>query len=210
MAREFETRIAGPTLNTMSGACVSGPESLMQGLSQAGQIDRRHCDEARQPACSGGGGGGAPHPKKVYDKAKNGNDYMQFWTKVEGKEFDNQPRRGVEIAAYRKSSSSVQEQSNIGFAQAEIYFDCTGTFSSNSCNGDEHAMWSARWTARLRRVKQPTIGFQGDQIVKTQLANPQRWNSMRSSLLSARNTPWGRGNTEVSNLLRSSQEGPLQ
>jgi len=204
-AREFETRIAGPTLNSM-GACMSGPESLMSALGKAGQIDTMHCDEARQPPC----GGGSPHPKKVYQRAKNGNDYMQFWTKVEGKEFDNQPRRGVEVGAYQRSGKSVQESNNIGFAQSEIYFDCTGGFSSNSCNGDEHAMWSARWTARLRRIKQPTISFQGDGIVKNELTDPQRWNSMRNGLLSSRNTPWGRGNTAAASDLKSSQEGPLQ
>lgn len=210
-ATEFEQRIAGPTLQSMSGACVSGPQSLAEAMGQASGIDNQHCDEARQPACSGGGGGGgSPHPKKVYTKAKNGNDYMQFWTKVEGKEFDNQPRRGVEVGAYQKSGKSVQESSNIGFAQSEIYFDCTGSFSGNSCNGDEHAMWSARWTARLRRIKQPTIGFQGDSIVKTELTDPQKWNSMRNTMLSGRNSPWGRGNTDAANLLRSSQEGPLQ
>lgn len=207
-APELVQRIAGPTLQTL-GACKSGPLALADAAAKVPNIDREYCKEAQSPACTGGGGGGgSPHVKKVFSEAKNGNDYMAFWSQVRGKQFDKE-REGVEIAAYQKGKT-YDEGNNIAFAQSEIYFDCTGDFAT--CNKDEHAMWAPRWTSRLRRVHTPVISFAGDTTVKQVLANNQRWNQMRKQLLESRNTPWGDGKPtkEAALLLMQSEEGPLQ
>ena len=40
------------------------------------------------------------------------------------------------------------------WAQAELFYDCGGTWTA--CNDDDDAMWHFRWRARLRRFNQPT------------------------------------------------------
>jgi hypothetical protein len=47
---------------------------------------------------------------------------------------------------------------NTYVAQAEYFFDCEDTWGSAQCNGNDHAMFSIRWKARLRRVMAPKIG----------------------------------------------------
>lgn len=209
---QLSNKLADQTLQTMQGACKSGPLALGFAAPHIIQADTEYCKENDQPACSGSGGGGAssaPHPKKVFDQAKNGNDYMASWTKVQGKKFDD-GKKGVEVGAFGEKGSDFDNTKNIAFAQSEIYFDCTGKW--DTCNKDQQAMWSTQWTARMRRIKQPTISFQNDSEVKQQLTDPKKWKQEREKLLTARKTPWldGDATTAIAKTLSSSEEGPLQ
>jgi hypothetical protein len=207
--QEIAVRIAGPeTLDTLSGACKSGPLAL--GIAQSDLSNPEGgsvCKEAKDAPCSGSNG----HPKKVVKDGKNGSDHMQYWVKLQGKEFDS-PKSGVEVASNKKTGKQDDRELDIGFAQAEIFFDCHSSWTSGQCNKDEGAMWNTKWTARLRRVHKPTISFSGDSEVKTKLADPQHWNGVRSPLTSARRdfTTGGPANTEAAQLVTSSSEGPLQ
>ena len=200
-AVEFENRLIFEKFQTD----LAGPETFAEAAGQASSIDERMCEQMDSPC------GGQAQPKKVYSRAKNGSDYMQWWTRVEGKQFQQEESRVAATATWEngKRASDPAQESNVGFAQAELYFDCQGGWSSSSCNSEEHAMWSGRWTARLRRIKSPNVSFPGDAIVRTEIASPTKWNQVRQQLLQARNTPWGRGGSSVSGLLNSS-EGPLQ
>ena len=201
-------RLAGETLQTM-GACKSGPPALAIALPTLPAADSLYCREAAVPPCSAGGAAAtAPHPKKVFHEAKNGSDWMQSWARVAGKPFDS-PRRGVEIGAFGERAADPQVASNIAFAQSEFYADCEGAWST--CNQDERALWDTQWTARMRRIRKPAIGWAGDGVVK-QLTDPQRWVSERRRLVDARQTPWldGRASTSPAQALEGSEEGPLQ
>ncbi|AKU94760.1 hypothetical protein AKJ09_01424 [Labilithrix luteola] len=203
-------RIANDTLHTI-GACQSGLEALgIASRSLASPDNLAICRENAQPPCSVGGGSG-PHPKKVFHEAKNGNDYMQIWSSLQGKPFDAH-RSGVEVASYDTKGSDPMQELNTSFAQAEIYFDCDGSFGSSSCNGNEHAMWTTRWTARLRRVHKPEISFENDAFVKNTITDADHWNAARTALLTKRREPGtdGPAKSEASRTLLGAEEGPLQ
>ncbi len=40
----------------------------------------------------------------------------------------------------------------LGFAQAEFYYDCSGGWTSDSCDNKENAMWNFHWRARFRLI----------------------------------------------------------
>lgn len=203
---EIAHRIAKDVLDT-EGTCKSGPKALAAAAKDLANPEGRICREAAQPACFEGGRGGA-HPKRVFAQASNGSDWMQYWSTLKGRAFDS-VRAGVEVAAGDTKGDEAPAASNIGFAQSEIYFDCAETWAA--CNREEAALWSTRWTARLRRVHMPEIAFVGDGEIKNTLANAEHWNAERRRLVQARHTPWGGGGpTAASQLLESSEEGPLQ
>ncbi|HSO31433.1 MAG TPA: hypothetical protein VLT33_02925, partial [Labilithrix sp.] len=78
-------------------------------------------------------------------------------------------------------------------------------------NVEEQAMYDTQWTARLRRIKKPTLSFAGDRTVKTEIADPERWSTLRKNLLDQRRTFWSTGPTgQAGTILVTSQEGPLQ
>lgn len=204
-------RIANETLKTI-GPCKSGLEALgIASRSLSSPDNPMICRENAQPPCSAGGGGSGPHPKKVFHEAKNGNDYMQVWSSLQGRPFDAH-RSGIEVASYDTKGADPMQELNTSFAQAEIYFDCDGSFRSPSCNADEHAMWTTRWTARLRRVHKPEIGFENDAFVKNTLTDADHWNMARTSLLSKRRESGtgGPSKSEASRTLLGAEEGPLQ
>jgi hypothetical protein len=139
-------RIADPLLSTM-GTCKSGPPALAYAASlYANPESPIVCKEAALPPCGGG-----PHPKKV--AGRNGGGEMQ----------------SVSVVSARVRRSTTDDAP--AFAQAEMFFDCGDEWSSPECNGDEHAMWSPGWSARLRRVS--ACGPAGD------LADPRRWSEAR-------------------------------
>lgn len=204
---ELALRIAGPSLHTM-GACLSGGPALGLAAGDLSNPEGRVCREAASPPCSGGG----PHPKKVWHEAKNGSDWMQYWAEVKGRDFDR-ARRGVEIAASEARAGGGGgrlDALNLGFAQAEIFYDCAASWDALSCNGEENAMWDVRWTARLRRVHRPSIRFTNDAYVKDTLANPGYWQNKRGALMSARHPPPNGAAGMEAGMLRASPEGPLQ
>lgn len=202
---ELALRIAGPRpLNTI-GPCMSGGMALGLAASDLSNPEGSVCREAATPPCSGGG----PHLKKVFEAAENGNDYMQYWARLRGKDRDPW-RRSVELGSRDQRVRATPPELNVGFAQAELFYDCAGPWASIACNGQENAMWNTRWTARLRRVHPPTISFAGDAVVKNQLANASYWNQRRAPLMRARRDPLSGASTEAASTLRSSEEGPLQ
>lgn len=200
---EFAFRIASDTLKSM-GQCKSGPLALALAMPDLqNPTGSRVCKEKKNAPCSGSG----PHPKKVYKEAKNGNDWMQVWSEVTG-DINDRGRQGVAFGAPTTQSKDPKKEMGLGFAQAEIFFDCTGGWSS--CNGsDEKAMWDSKWRARMRRVHKPEISWGGDDSkVKNELASPERWAGIRSPLVKERKPrPWGEA--PLKSVLES-QEGPTQ
>ncbi|MBI5537776.1 MAG: hypothetical protein HY898_33940 [Deltaproteobacteria bacterium] len=92
-------------------------------------------------------------PKKVYEGAKNGNEYFQIWSVVWGDQARlKEGGQGVGIAAWNKAKPKPPpEWGKIGIAQAEFYYDGSGSWNGLK----EDAMWNMRWRARLRRVRPP-------------------------------------------------------
>jgi hypothetical protein len=99
-------------------------------------------------------GGSNKTPKKVYDGAKNGNEYFQIWSVVWGdQKRAKEGGQGVGIAAWNKAKpKDPPPWTKIGFAQAEYYYDGSGGWDGLK----EDAMWNMRWRARLRRVRPPS------------------------------------------------------
>jgi len=204
---EIAFRIAGPTTLATIGPCLSGGMALGLAAPSLSNPEGSVCREAAAPPCSGSG----PHPKKVFGDAKNGHDYMQYWSRLQGRAFDR-TRRGVELATSGQRGAEPRRALNVGFAQSEFFYDCRGPWSSPACNnagGQEDAMWNTRWTARLRRVHPPTISFSGDGVVKNELTSASHWASLRDPLMGDRRDPRG-GSTEAASTLRGGSEGPLQ
>lgn len=197
-------------LGTLGGSCTSGGMALGIAASALADPEHRNCWEASKPACFEGGGGGA-HPKRVYVKATNGNGYMQFWTKVDGKGFDY-ARKGVELGAFGERADDPLAILDMGYAESEIYFDCASGWGDRSCNGDSNAMWNTRWTARLRRVHDPEIEFPSGVYVHDVLANASFWSDARGNLMRRRRVPFTPdvARTDAARKLLGSQEGPLQ
>lgn len=93
-------------------------------------------------------------PKKVFESAKNGNDYFQIWSVVWGDQTRmKDSEKGVGIAAWNKAKPKDPPiWTKVGFAQAEYYYDGAGSWDGLK----EDAMWNMRWRARLRRVRPPS------------------------------------------------------
>jgi hypothetical protein len=98
-------------------------------------------------------GGNNKTPKKVYEGAKNGNEYFQIWSVVWGDQARlKEGGQGVGIAAWNKAKPKPPpEWGKIAIAQAEFYYDGSGSWDGLK----EDAMWNMRWRARLRRVRPP-------------------------------------------------------
>lgn len=199
---ELAMKLADDTLDTIKGACKSGPLAMADAAPKFPQADTLFCTEAAKPPCGGGA-----HPKKVMAGATNGSDHMQFWSRVDGETLKDAGHAVDNIK--NRDAAAAQTASNVGFAQSEIYFDCTGAFAT--ANVEQQAMYDTQWTARLRRIKKPTLAFAGDTTVKTEIADPERWSSLRKGLLDQRRTFWSMGPTgQAGTILTTSQEGPLQ
>jgi hypothetical protein len=54
--------------------------------------------------------------------------------------------------------STVQQ---LGFAQAEFYYDCSGSWTSSGCDDDQNAMWNFHWRARFRLTNY-SVNLEGD------------------------------------------------
>lgn len=199
---ELAMKLADDKLDTMKGACKSGPLAMADASPKFPQADTMFCKEAQKPPCGGGA-----HPKKVMAAASNGSDHMQFWSRVTGTQLKDAGHATDNLKG--TDPAAVNAAANVGFAQSELYFDCQGAFTT--CNKDQQAMYDPRWTARLRRINKPTLSFAGDAVVKTEIADPQRWSGLRKGLLDQRKTFWSTGpRSQAGAILQSSQEGPLQ
>lgn len=96
-------------------------------------------------------------PKIVHGDAKNGSDMMQVWAFTHGVLTDAKDERKVAIASrnYGVGSTTI---SHWYVAQAEIFFDCRGSWGDGGCNGNDNASYNMRWRARLRRLRTPNVG----------------------------------------------------
>jgi hypothetical protein len=98
-------------------------------------------------------------PKRVYDGAKNGDDYFAIWSFAWGDlKSQSSAQRGVDIAAWNQQKTrdpSILSKS--AFAKAEFYYDIAPRRGKRAAWDDykDDAMWNLRWRARMRRVKSP-------------------------------------------------------
>ncbi len=95
------------------------------------------------------------------------------------RDFKNGAENGQIIAGVRGDTSRLQAASKIvrisafkdkrtrpltdsepaqmpAWAQAEMFYDCSGAWTDEDCDQDDEAMWHFKWRARLRRFNQPT------------------------------------------------------
>ncbi|MEO8800174.1 MAG: hypothetical protein ABI551_19945, partial [Polyangiaceae bacterium] len=134
--------------------------------------------------CSGGVWDKAG-PKRMFrsdpnDKSKmekNASDYMQVWgLAITPNGFDdNDAERKIGIASRtERTHTDPPAYDTFKYAQAEYYFDCSGTWASGDCNavtdtvhdsGIDAAMYRMEWRARLVRVHTPK-NMPGGQIIK--------------------------------------------
>ncbi len=126
---------------------------------------RRQGDHEAFSAQQGGGGNEASKgtsnvaPMAVKD-FRNGNQEGQFIGGVVGDESRlRKDSKLVRIGAFNAKQTPTQtdpENAKLpAWAQAEMFFDCGDTWTSEHCNGDDEAMWHFKWRPRLRRFNQP-------------------------------------------------------
>jgi hypothetical protein len=104
-------------------------------------------------------------PKMVIPAWFNGApDYQLIGVGVgDSKRLLTRGPKGVRVGAINKKTREMDSPITAGFAfaQSEFFYDCTGDWKSNDCNGNyelkdgEGAMWHFRWRARLRRYNSP-------------------------------------------------------
>lgn len=117
--------------------------------------------------------------KKMYGKAKNGNEWLQVWSFDFPEKYDEnfaESRVALAIGGSKgpKASAALkasQVSPPMYFAQSEFYYDCEKGWEDDSCNGEEtEATFGMRWMARLRPVKTPDVmgmilGALGDSLL---------------------------------------------
>lgn len=111
-------------------------------------------------------GSGGKTPKKVIDAARNGNKYFQIITYAWGDmKLANMGRGQVKTAAWGKTVMKPPSfWGKIQFAQAEYYYDDSGSWDDLK----EDAMWNMKWRARLRRYHKEIAP--GGEIVSTAMS----------------------------------------
>jgi hypothetical protein len=133
-------------------------------------------------------------PAKVWDISKNGSVFMQTWSVAiaGGPPMQDHDDKGLIVADHGSRTHLVESAStgtlldadttNVGFAEAEYYFDCPGSWSghwsipfSQGYNVDgsckDNAMWRLGWTARMRRVWSPLDELSLEDIASSWLTN---------------------------------------
>lgn len=114
-------------------------------------------------------------PKMVIPEWYNGApDYQLIGLGVgDSKRLLTRGPRGVRVGAINEKTRQIDSPLTAGFAfaQSEFFFDCTGDWKSDDCNGNyelkdgEGAMWHFRWRARLRRYNSPHAVAKGVVLV---------------------------------------------
>jgi hypothetical protein len=103
-------------------------------------------------------------PKMVIPEWSNGINTTQVISWLSGDtSFMRFGTQGVRVAEQRRNKAdlSLPPGAGFGFAQAEYFYDCSGAWKGDDCNGDrerhdnEGAMWHFKWRARLRRYNSP-------------------------------------------------------
>lgn len=155
--------LSAHTLDLAKDACARESTRRRQE-GRGGRFDLEQCqrDEQEkmqrkvQPGAAGVSSGVGMTPKKLISSWQNGTDAAQLNAIAFGSGLAlNAGAQGVRAGAWEQApvsrGSAPGEQ---GFAQAELFFDCTGRWSSAACNGpggSELGLWNFRWRARLRR-----------------------------------------------------------
>ncbi len=124
----------------------------LRNLTAANRV-ARYCDEAVNPFW------GTAGPKRVIPSAKNGSDWMGVWGFAFGPELQDRSVRKIGLASYRFDADPTRVEHHSYVAQAEFYFDCAEQWDDVTCNGGEDfAMFSLRWRARLKRTTTRAFG----------------------------------------------------
>jgi hypothetical protein len=122
-------------------------------------------------------------PKGMFPHAENGTDLMQVWAFTHGT-FTDLDQKKVEMGATKGRSLGLAapSSSNWYVAQAEMFFDCNGGWGDAQCNGDDHAIFSMRWRARLRRMRSPQFGKELGRYLRDALFSGPVKESLRKRL----------------------------
>lgn len=164
----------------------------LRSLDEAQRV-ARYCNEDSDPFW------GTAGPKQVLSTARNGSDWMSVWGFAFGPELVDRSVRKIGLASYRFDKDPTRVEHHSYVAEAEFYFDCASTWDDPTCNGGEdYAMYSLRWRARLKRTT--TVAF-GEDIapdvrdsLPLVLASPTALTDLLSkSLGQARTAPGGAG-----------------
>lgn len=106
-------------------------------------------------------------PRRVIQEWMNGVPNAQMLAVATGDtRFLNRAPVGVKAGQWKSSGTiTIPASAQFALAQAEYFYDCSGAWESNDCNGNgkgvrqsELAMWNFRWRARLRRYNAPFEG----------------------------------------------------
>jgi hypothetical protein len=100
-------------------------------------------------------------PKKVKNGWKNGIRDAQVLAAADGNTDSLKAgETGSRAGAWRTPVNyRVPTTASYSMAQAEYFFDCSGPWTGNECNGGNETMWRFRWRARLRRFNAPFTGL---------------------------------------------------
>ena len=130
--------------------------------------DKINTKMKNKPSSSGGGGNIAP--RRVIADWMNGVPNAQMLAVAVGDtKYLNSAPKGVSVGQWQSGGTiTVPESAQFSLAQAEYFYDCSGKWETDSCNGksksglrkdeQELAMWNFRWRARLRRYSAPFKG----------------------------------------------------
>jgi len=129
-----------------------------------------------KPAASTGGGGtsscmkdnssidpgldtwwGCDGPLVPWTGTQNGSPWNEVWGVNWRPSFTDAQEHAVAIGQRKWGVASTAE-TNVYFAEAEFYFDCTKEWTDVDCNKDDNAGYSVQWRARLKRLQFPEIG----------------------------------------------------
>ena len=103
----------------------------------------------------------AMRPASVAADYRNGVDGAQLLAVSKGSDaLLNLAPPIVKAGAWNRGQPiEIPATAYFSFAQAEFFYDCSGRWSSDDCNGKggdgAEAMWHFRWRARLRRYNAP-------------------------------------------------------
>jgi hypothetical protein len=149
-------------------------ETRQHGNSPANPARPQQPAPAGQPAqgASSDSSGIAPMATKDF---VNGAARGQFIAGIKGHhEHLRAASKIVRLGAFHDKRTRELKDTNgalmPAWAQAEMFYDCGGTWNSASCNGDDDAMWHFKWRARLRRFNRPADETLAD--LSSQLGTP--------------------------------------
>lgn len=101
-------------------------------------------------------------PKALFsDGVRNGSEWNQVWGWTPAT-YDDAEGRKVRVATYHGGAFAGAlrpaggDHGLLYSAQAELYYDCDGTWTSAACNGDDvydYTMYSLRWRSRIVRYR---------------------------------------------------------